>query len=238
MADSAPVLFPTTRWSQIRPGAASDGEREAAALESLAQQYWRPIRAYLRTALAQSSEDSSDLAQDFFVWMLETGFLGKADPSRGRFRAFVKTALRHYVADGNRRKRADKRGGERRFVPIDAPSVLDVPDASLPPDEALDATWRADLVARALARVEDELRRDGRDVVYAVFRDYFLDAAPDVDYRVLASRHGISTVDVSNFLARAKNLYRSHLRSIVLDTVQGPDDLDEELRWLFGKDAR
>jgi RNA polymerase sigma factor (sigma-70 family) len=231
IADSAAAVFPTTCWSQVRPGS-------EAGLQTLARLYWRPVRAYLRTALARTSEDAADLAQDFFVWMIETRFLEKADPSRGRFRAFVKTALRNYVADGDRRARAAKRGGSARIVPIDAGAAPDPPSTALAPDEALDAAWRAECVERARAAVEEELRREGREVVYAVFRDYFLDASDEADYRALAERHGISTVDVSNHLARAKKLYRAKLRAVVLDTVRSPEDLEEELRWLFGKETR
>ena len=37
-------------------------------------------------------KDAKDLAQDFFLWMMESDFLSRADRGRGRFRVFVKVA--------------------------------------------------------------------------------------------------------------------------------------------------
>src|SRR5262249_30986876 len=108
---STDLRFPSTCWSRIE-------QDTTAALETLAQRYWRPIHAYLRRALSRNDADARDLTQDFFVWMIETSFVHKADPARGRFRAFLKTALRRYVDDQDQRARALKRGGGRRFVPL------------------------------------------------------------------------------------------------------------------------
>ena len=69
--------------------------------------------------------------------------------------------------------------------------------------------------------------------MFATFRDYFLDASPDVDYRAVAQRNGITVTDVTNWLTRAKKRFREHLLAIVTDTVRDAAALDEELRWLF-----
>ncbi len=228
-------FFPTTIWSEILPRGSGAGD-SAAALDALARRYALPIREYLRAALRKDGEEASDLAQDFFVWMIETAFLAKADPERGRFRAFLKTALRHYAADEDRKKAAQRRGGDRRIVPIgdeDGPALAARAEAS--PDEALDRAFRAEVVRQALGRVEESLRREGKEAVFSVFRDYFLDPEEKADYREIAARHGLSTADVSNHLQRAKALYRSALRAIVLETVRSAGELEDELLWLFGR---
>ncbi|MEM7203496.1 MAG: sigma-70 family RNA polymerase sigma factor [Planctomycetota bacterium] len=228
--------FPSTIWSRILPGEAS-GERTAAALESLARRYWRPIHHYLRRAMARDDDEALELTQSFFVWIIDTDFLHKADPSRGRFRGFVKAALRNYVADRDREHRTHKRGGDRRFVPLAGggtdSGAWQLPADEQTPDKILDAAWRTEAIGLAASRLEALLERSGRAVVFAVFRDYFLDPADGVDYRQLAERHGITTVDVSNYLQRAKLLYREQLRAVVADTVDNRVDLDDELAWLL-----
>ena len=102
------------------------------------------------------------------------------------------------------------------------------------PDAALDAAFRAELVARATERLEAELRAAGRATTFALFRDYFLAGDDDLDYRTLAERHGVSTVAVSNDLMYAKRRLRALLREEVSETVADPEALEEELRWLFG----
>jgi len=243
MGDDPPAaaLFPTTCWSQVGPGV---GE---AALERLAGRYWRPIRDWLRRELRLPRDEAAELAQDFFAWMLESGFVHKADPARGRFRAFLKVALRNYATDARRRAAAARRGGGRRFFSLDdsgsgadgAEGPLDPADPGAPPPDAvLDARWRAELVAAALAALERELAASGRGRQFEVFRDYFLAPSPDVDYRALAARHGATTGDVSNWLARAKRGFRDRLKEIVSDTVHDSEELEAELRWLFGREAR
>jgi RNA polymerase sigma-70 factor (ECF subfamily) len=238
--DTPNVLFPTTCWSRLGVEAGAHAADARAALETLAQSYAGPIEAYLRQALRRSREDARDLAQDFFLWMIETDFLAKADPARGRFRAFIKVALRNYVTDEDRKRSARKRGGEIGVGSLEGESAAsDVVDPKAKtPEQTLDEAWRAALVENALAAVEDELRAQGREVVFLVFRDYFLDRAAEIDYRTVASRHAITTAQVSNHLAQAKALYRAKLKAMVLDTVRSDRDLADELEWLFGKEAR
>ena len=166
--------------------------------------------------------------------------LSRADPSRGRFRSFVKAALRNFAVDLERKRGAQKRGGNQQIQSIDGTdAMLELADRNAPtPDQVLDRDWRAALVQRALDAAAAELEASGRTKVFAVFRDYFLDASPDLDYQEVASRHGITKVDVSNYLARAKNLYRSHLKSLVMETVHTPEELEEELHWLFGEERK
>jgi len=223
-------IFPSTVWSQIRVG--DDADRRRTAFSELVLRYGDPIRVWIRAAFRVQEDDASDLTQDFLSWVLESEFLTKADPSLGRFRAFLKTALRRYVIDDRRRQRAAKRGGGAHAVEL-ADEVA--PGES--PEERLDLAWRASLVQRALAQVEEAMRADGRERAFALFRDYYVEPEEGVDYATLAAKHGISEVDVSNALARTKKRYRAELKAQVVESVQTAEDLEVELRWLFGKDG-
>jgi len=233
------AFFPTTCWSQVGP------EAGAEAFERLAGRYWRPIRDWLRASLRLDRDAASELTQDFFVWMMESGFVRKADRERGRFRAFLKVALSHYARDQHRRASAERRGGGKRFFSLDDVTTESEPEPRIdpadpsapPPDELLDARWRRELVESALRELERELVESGRGLMFATFRDYFLDPSPDVDYRAVAARHGIAVTDVTNWLSRSKKRFREHLRALVVDTVRDAESLEVELRWLFGKDA-
>lgn len=223
--------FPSTHWTQIRAG--EDPRARQAALETLARAYAGAIRGWIRAALGRSREDSRDLAQDFFVWAIESGFLSKADPERGRFRAFLKTALRSYVAHADERAAALKRGGAARVLAVED-EALDPPDPRATPDEVLDQAWKAEVVRAALDRTRAECERGGREVAWAAFRAWFLDEEEDLDHRALAERLSVTAVDVSNHIQRTKRLYRAHLRAVVLETVGSREDLDAELAWLVG----
>ena len=227
--DLAGAAFPSTQWSRLVGGDAR------GALETLALRYWRPVAAYVRTRWAKTDEEARDAAQEFFLWVLEGDLLAKADPARGRFRGFIKTSLANFVHDLERRRRTAKRGGDRRFVPMDA-TPLDLPDPSTSPEAALDAAWRAALVEEASAALERELTASGKGEAFAVFRDYYL-GDEELDHATLAARHGISPTDVSNRLAYAKRRYRQQLRIAVLETVRDDEDLRAEMAWLFEESA-
>lgn len=231
--------FPSTCWSRL---AAGDEAAAGRALEVLAQAYWRPIAAFVRARWARTDDEARDATQEFFVWMLESGFLRRADPARGRFRGFVKTCLRNFLQDRERARRAWKRGGQHAVLSLDGAGENDpTPEPADPragePDEALDAAWRRELLARASEALEAELAGRGKPVVFAVFRDFYL-ADLDLDYAALAARHGITTVDVSNHLMLAKRRYRALLRSAVLETVGSDEELRAELAWLFAEGRR
>lgn len=241
--------FPSTRWSRLVESPRGSGEsggdaagdaplREADGTE-LAARYWRPVYAYVRRRWSRNNEDAKDLTQSFFVWMLEHDFVQQADPARGRFRAFLRTALERFLTDDQRGRKRRKRGGDRVHVELPGADDADLlamlqDDKAVGPVEALDEEWRRTVLAQALELLRDEMKASGKATSFAVFEDYFLDDSDTLDYARVAERHGISKVDVSNALARTKRAYRAWIRRVVADTVKGADELEEELAWLYG----
>ena len=54
--------------------------------------------------------EAQDLTQAFFAHLLEKQAIGRADRDRGRFRAFLLTALKNYLANEWDKARTEKRG--------------------------------------------------------------------------------------------------------------------------------
>jgi RNA polymerase sigma factor (sigma-70 family) len=219
--------FPSTRWSRLDAG--NDAASRRAALEALVRDYREPVVDYFR-ALTHTV-DVEDLAQEFFVTAIDGELLSRADPERGRFRAYLKQALRNFAIDALRRRDALRRGGGAGFRSID-----DVPleAGDEPPEAMLDRAWRRQLLERAFAAAEQALAERGQSRAFAVFRDYFT-AADEPTRAQLAKRHGITEFDVGNDLARAKEVFRSRLKALVIETVTSHEDLEAEIVWLFGK---
>ncbi len=231
--------FPSTCWSRVLESARAGTTEQRASFEAVASSYWKPVYAYVRTRWAKTNEDAKDLTQDFFAWMLESGFVERADPARGRFRAFVKVALEHFLADDARKQRRLKRGGGLALRALDAEEAEELrrslaTEREPEPGAVLDQAWRRDLLARAVDALEERYTAEGRPTYFQVFRDYFLDASEELDYAAVAARYGIGRVDVSNYLQHAKRRYRATLRDLVAETVTDADALREELDWLLG----
>ena len=120
MATDRSTLFLTTRWTLVSEAARTGDTRAQAALGELFGLYWKPLYRYARRQ-GQSPVNAEDLVQGFFAHLLEGGGLRLADRDRGRFRAFMLGALRHFMANEWRRQHRQKRGGfaPRGFGPGD-----------------------------------------------------------------------------------------------------------------------
>lgn len=224
--------FPSTCWSRL--GAAPQGtEERARAWELLIAQYWKPIFAYIRSSRACAVEDAKDLTQDFFLWMMETDFPSRADPIRGRFRGFLKTALKNYLAKADERRRTIKRGGDRKLLSLNAEEVV-LPQKS-DPESVLDEVWKNDLILRSIEILEQLLKKEGRDDTFQVFRDYHLSGSAELDYREVGGRYGLSPQDVDNALRYAKKRLRAIMADLVAETVSNEQDLKDEWESLFGR---
>src|SRR5262249_11409353 len=102
--------FASTRWSLIAAAAVRDSPECEEALAILCELYWYPLYAYARRRLPQAQDDQ-DLTQEFFARLLEKDYLQQADRRRGRFRAFLLTAFKHFLSKEHERAHALKRGG-------------------------------------------------------------------------------------------------------------------------------
>lgn len=98
------------------------GDRSSAdsrgALESLCAAYWYPLYAYVRRRVSDVNE-AQDLTQAFFAELLEKNYVGSATPERGWFRAFLLTALKHFLSKQWDKAKAKKRGGGRAPIRLD-----------------------------------------------------------------------------------------------------------------------
>lgn len=213
--------FRTTRWSLIA-AAREESPGGRAALSQLCVAYRPPVLAYLRRC---GYADAEDLTQAFFLGVLERGWYPVADPDRGRFRSLLLTSLRRFVADQQAHAHALRRCG---------PSAGDealaaVPDAGPGPEEAFIGAWLDTVVARANQRLEDEWTRHGKRAQYEMLAPLLAERADGSELRRLAERTGIR----GNTLAVQAHRMRQRLRHLVrlelLETVDGPGQLEEEL---------
>ncbi len=223
--------FPDTTWGFVsRLG----GAERRAGLEQLAGRYWKPIYHFVRAAWAKSREDAKDLTQAFVLWLIEADALDKYRPEKGGFRAYLKSLLRHFVAHQEEALHRLKRGGGTHVLSLDAEEVPPETVAAKP-EEAFDAAWLAELLARAVARVRERLASQGRAHQVRVFELYDM-CPPDrrPTYAALASQLGLKETDISNHLFAVREEVRAEVRRELAETVEDVRDIDDEWRALFG----
>lgn len=235
----AKTMFPSTSWSalrQVRDRASPDYARQ---LERLAALYWKPVFCVIRHGWRRTDDDARDLTQDFFASnMLDGRLFETFVPDRGSFRAYLKGAVGHFMGKTVRAAETQKRGGGRVALSLDgeAPGLEELvadPDAATP-ESIFDAAWNSVVFARALAAAALRLRAEGNGEYYEAFRLY--DLEPDegaASYDDVATRLGWTPRKVKRALAAARAAFREALTDIVREYVDGPEELEQELRALL-----
>lgn len=230
-----PHQFETTRWSLIVQ-ARGEGPLARAALEALCRAYWFPLYAFIRRS-GYAQHDAEDLTQAFFTHVLESDFIGRAAPEKGRFRSFLLVSLRNFVAKQHARAASQKRGGGLRPVDFDENAAeerlaLRTP-ASLTPSELFDRDWALTLLEQALDRLDAEQRAMGKAALFARLRPLLRSGPERGDYDSLSGELGIAKGTLTVAVHRLQQRYRALVRSEILQTLANPADLDDELRHLF-----
>src|ERR1051326_6337501 len=225
--------FPTTRWTLVV--AAGDPCRKEArsALGSLCEDYWYPLYAYLRR-LGYPADQAQDLTQEFFVRILEGRYLDCADPAKGRFRAFILTSLKFFVADEGDRHRARKRGGGM-LVPLEFSSGEEryqrEPAHDETPERIFERRWALSVLDRFVEKLRDEFVHHGRPEHFERLKVFLLGQS-DAPYATLAREMNTSEGALKVAIHRLRKRYRELFRQEIADTVADPGEVESELRYL------
>jgi RNA polymerase sigma-70 factor (ECF subfamily) len=225
--------FPTTRWTLVI--AAGDPRRKEArsALDSLCENYWYPLYAYLRRR-GYAADQAQDLTQEFFVRVLEGRYLDRADPEKGRFRSFLLTSLKFFVADEGDRQRAGKRGGGA-VVSLEFSSGEDryqrEPSHGETPEWIFERRWALSVLDRAVDRLRDEFVQHGRAEHFERLKVFLLGQS-DAPYAELAREMKTSEGALKVAIHRLRKRYRELFRQEIADTVADSAEVESELRYL------
>lgn len=225
--------FPTTRWTLVV--AAGDPDRKGArlALVSLCENYWYPLYAWLRRR-GHSADEAQDLTQEFFVRVLEGRYLDRADPDKGRFRSFILTSLKFFVADEEDRQRARKRGGGA-IVPLEFSSGEEryqrEPSHDETPERIFERRWALSVLDRVVEKLREEFVRHGRPEHFERLKVFLLGKS-DAPYTALALEMKTSEGALKVAIHRLRKRYRDLFRQEIADTVADPAEVESELRFL------
>jgi RNA polymerase sigma factor (sigma-70 family) len=215
------LQFPSTSWNLLSVAAQRDGQ-SAAALNEFAERYYAAVRAFV-AAIVREPARADDLTQRFFETAVLSGrLLTHADSRRGRFRPYLKQAIRNFLVDDHRR-----RGRSR-----EAPLVVDAACARADgPDREMLRAWGRSLVAMAVARVERVCREHGQDQHFALFkRRYLSDADRPPSWREVGEAFGLDEKTARSRADTAVRQFRAVLRDLIATDVGSGRSVDDELR--------
>jgi RNA polymerase sigma factor (sigma-70 family) len=235
-SDAGDSQFHTTRWSLIVQAAGHGAETSSAALADLCAAYWYPVYAFIRRR-GHSADDARDLAQDFFATLLEKGYLADADPERGRFRAFLLTAVSRFVTKQHEKATAQKRGGGTRPLSLDFDDgetrYQHEPSHDWTAERIFARRWALTLLDRTVATLRKEHEQTGKLDQFEALKVFLTGEAGAPPLRQIAQRLGTTEGAIKVAVHRLRQKYRETLRSEIAQTVATPEDVDDELRLLM-----
>lgn len=223
--------FPPTRWTLILSTRDGDGRRRAA-VETLFAAYWKPMYFYARRK-GLPVEEAKDAVQALFAQLLERDFPARLDPARGRFRAYLRTALDHLLINFHESRSAQKRGGGAPVLSLDVEGAeRDVAGAPADPAAAFEREWAVGVMERALAALRREFETGARRGPFDVFVKCFQPGeAPSCEQG--AKDCGMSVPQFKAFLHRTRVRFRELVRGEVSDTMTDAREADGEVAELI-----
>jgi RNA polymerase sigma-70 factor (ECF subfamily) len=220
-APAASPVFATTHWSLVLSAGRND-TCARDALAALCRTYWPALHAYVRRR-------GEDLTQEFFARLLEHNWIARADATKGRFRSFLLTTLKRFLADEWDKTQAQKRGGGRAPVPLDSDAAGSGPTA----DQVYDRQWALALLELTMARLRAEFAQAGKSREFSRLKQFLTAARNEISYADVAAAAGLSEGAARVAVHRLRKRYRELFRDEIARTVADPAEVDPELRHLI-----
>lgn len=225
--------FATTQWSLVVAAGRASSPDADDALATLCETYWYPLYAFARRR-GQAAEDARDLVQEFFSRMLEKDYLQTADRERGRFRSFLLTVFKRFLSNERDRQLAQKRGGGKSLLSIDVQAGEDryrfEPTDDWTPERIYERRWAITLLDRVMARLRQDYVDKEKGALFEQCKETLVGA--HVDYEQARHSLGMAPAAVRVAAHRLRQRYRDMIESEVLQTLDDPGEIKDELNHL------
>jgi len=230
-------IFATTRWTVVLAAGRGRTPQADLALEELCRTYWYPLYAYVRRH-GHTRADAEDLTQSFFARFLARNYLEGLRSERGKFRAFLLAALKHFLANEWDRANRQKRSGGVTPLSLDWQSgdtryQIDPAD-NLSPDKLYDRAWAVTLLERVITRLRDENAAAGKSRLFERLKPFLMVGKSAIPYAQAADALELTEGAVRVAVHRLRRRYRELLREEIGQTLSDPAQVEEEIRALFG----
>lgn len=228
--------FPSSHWSVIARATDSNSDAARIALTELCGRYWYPIYAFVRRQ-AVSNHDAEDITQGFFAHLIGRDLIAGADQVRGKFRTYLLSCCKNYLANSKRAARAEKRGGHATIVAIDfdeaAARYSHEPTDPVDAEQLFLRRWAFTLLEESMAALQREYAEKDRGELFARLRPMLTNDSDSTTYASIAKEFGMTEEAVRKAAQRLRERFREVLRQRIADTVESESDIADEIRDLF-----
>ena len=211
----------------------ADSPEASEALNELCRAYWSPLYSYIRRQ-GHGVAEAQDLTQEFFARLLERDYLARLDRQRGKFRSFLLGFVKHFLSEQRERARAQKRGGGRVLLSLDAgegeEGYLSEPADELTPEQIFERRWVQTLIQRAFDRLAAEYATADRSALFEALKDFQPRQPGSLTFAQIGARLGTTEAAVKSAMQRMRQRHRELLRAEIAQTVTSAQEVEEEVR--------
>jgi RNA polymerase sigma-70 factor (ECF subfamily) len=206
------------------------------ALARLCSLYWYPLYAFIRRQ-GHPPHEAEDLTQGFFARLLDKQFLKPVQVEGGRFRSYLLTMLKRFLANERARSQTEKRGGGKKILSIDEKAAEQQyqiePVENVTPEVLFERRWASMLLDRVMARLEREYTVSGRAEQFTMLRGQLSGDKGQIGYAQLGASCGMSEGAVKVAVHRLRKRYGQLLREEIAPLVSSAEEIDLEIRHLM-----
>jgi DNA-directed RNA polymerase specialized sigma24 family protein len=231
-----PRVFATTRWSVVVAAGENRSEPASHALETLCRAYWYPIYVYVRRK-GHGPDEAQDLTQGFFAELISKEHLRLADQQKGKFRTFLLAMLDYFLAREWSRDHRQKRGGRISFVSLDDPGPeeryrIEPADHDSPEKKFL-REWALTVLKQTMSALERECEASGKGSLFREAKTLLSGERDGAACAQIGRQLNMTEGAVRVAIHRLRQRYGQLLRHEIAQTVSGPEEVDQEMRYLL-----
>ena len=161
----------------------------------------------------------------------------QADQQRGRFRSFLLSTMKNFMANEWHKARAQKRGGPLPALSLDEEAAEQryrlEPVDQMTPETLFERGWALALLSDTLQHLEQEYARDGKTAWMQALRPALTADRATINYRQIAGQLDVTETAARVAVHRLRQRYRRLIQAEVAHTVTSPDQVEDEMRHLF-----
>jgi len=221
--------FPTTRLSLVLAASADETAKARMAMGELCRIYWGPLYSYVRRH-GYDAPAAEDLTQSFIARLIEKDALRQFRKDRGRFRSFLLSSLKNFLANERDAAQAQKRGGGVTTLPLE--NAGDARDNTTP-DRLFERQWALETLNRAIDRVRNESLREGKVLQFERLKPFLTGSDELAKYRDVGAELHMNEGAVKVAVHRLRQRFHEALREEVSMTVTDDSSIGDEIRYLL-----
>lgn len=228
--------LPTTRWTIVNNAGQDDKVERDKALSELCKMYWTPVYGFI-LAKGRPEQEAQDLTQGFFTTrLIEKNDVAAADPTRGRFRNWLLTAVSSYMKNDLEMRRAIKRNPGTEIISIDTAEVegqcpIQVGD-DVTPEFVFERRWAMVLLCRVLQKLEISYNKRGDDKLFQKLLPLLTPGRREA-HRSIAKELDMQEQALTVALFRFRSRFQEYIRDEIAETVVHESEIEDELRYLY-----